>query len=85
MGCGATKTKVAPQEPQRLTAVVTDTDINSGKAQLCSVTGRSETAEIECRLASGLGAPTDPRNGTDGPMAGSRLFFWVTRIVGIHP
>lgn len=84
MGCGATKTKVTPQEPQRLTAVVTDTDI-SGKAQLCSVTGRSETAEIECRLASGLGAPTDPRNGTDGPMAGSRLFFWVTRIVGIHP
>ena len=71
MGCGATKTKVAPQEPERLTAVVTDIDVNSGKAQLCSVTGRSETAEIECRLSGlGVGAPSDdPRKWnrwTDG-------------------
>ena len=60
MGCGATKTKVtkvAPQEPEgpeRLTAIVTDasdTSSQRGKARLCSVTGRSETAEIECRLA----------------------------------
>eukprot|EP00435_Cladocopium_sp_Y103_P026750 s199_g6.t1 len=55
MGCGATKAKVAPQEPERLTAVVTDEDVKSEKAQLCSVvTGRSETAEIECDFEEGL-------------------------------
>ena len=82
MGCGATKTKVtkvAPQEPEGLTAVVTDASDTSsagrGKARLCSVTGRSETAEIECPLAAGNGA-------TDNPPEMEPMDRWLLAVGG---